>query len=207
MKTATLYYVHDPMCSWCWGFRPVWKQVQQALAGRVNIRYVLGGLAPDNDQPMPADMQANIRDTWTSIQREIPGTQFNFDFWTKCRPRRSTYPACRAILAARLQGENYDTEMLLAIQQAYYLQARNPSDIPVLTDLAAQIGLDSERFANDLSSGTCEQMLQQELALTHKLGVTSFPSLVLNCGDSNTLISIDYTSGETIVSSILDCLP
>jgi len=185
----------------------VWQQVQQALAGRVNIQYVLGGLAPDNDSPMPAALQANIRDTWGCIQREIPGTQFNFDFWTDCRPRRSTYPACRAVLAARLQGDHYDTKMLLAIQQAYYLQAKNPSDIPVLIQLAAQIGLDSERFARDLASQQCEQMLQQELVLTHKLGVTSFPSLVLNYNDSNTLISIDYTSGETIVSSLLDCLP
>jgi len=207
MPTATLYYVHDPMCSWCWGFRPVWQQVQQSLAGRVNILYVLGGLAPDNDLPMPAALQANIRDTWGCIQREIPGTQFNFDFWTDCSPRRSTYPACRAILAARLQGNNYDTKMLLAIQQAYYLQAKNPSEIQVLTRLASQVGLDSERFARDVSSAQCEQMLQQELALRRKLGVTSFPSLVLNCNDSNTLISIDYTSGETIVSSILECLP
>ncbi|MFT6977114.1 MAG: putative protein-disulfide isomerase, partial [Shewanella psychromarinicola] len=24
MPNTTLYYVHDPMCSWCWGYRPTW---------------------------------------------------------------------------------------------------------------------------------------------------------------------------------------
>ena len=99
-----LYYFHDPMCSWCWGFRPAWLQVIDAVSERVEIRYVLGGLAPDTDKPMPPSMQAHLQQTWRRIQQDIPGTQFNFDFWTRCSPSRSTYPACRAIIATRMQA-------------------------------------------------------------------------------------------------------
>ena len=28
---AVLYYVHDPMCSWCWGFVPVQQQLQAEI--------------------------------------------------------------------------------------------------------------------------------------------------------------------------------
>jgi putative protein-disulfide isomerase len=28
----TLYYVYDPMCSWCWGYKPVWLQIKEAVA-------------------------------------------------------------------------------------------------------------------------------------------------------------------------------
>ena len=73
--TRVLYYVHDPMCSWCWGFRPVWQEVQQALNGKIEIRYLLGGLAPDNLEPMSEDMQINIRSNWQRIQKEIPGRE------------------------------------------------------------------------------------------------------------------------------------
>ncbi len=207
MPLATLYYVHDPMCSWCWGFRPVWQQVQSALKDKVRIQYVLAGLAADSDLPMPADMQANIKDTWAHIQKEIPGTVFNFDFWTQNQPRRSTYPSCRAVIAASLQGQNQAGEkMLLAIQQAYYLQAKNPSDNDVLLQLAVDCGFDSERFATDLFSDKCEQLLQQDLQLARQLGVHSFPSLVLVCNASNALISIDYTKSESIASSVLALL-
>jgi protein-disulfide isomerase-like protein with CxxC motif len=54
------------------------------------------------------------------------GTEFNFDFWTKCQPRRDTYKACRAVIAASQQ--NAEEAMIEAIQKAYYLRAMNPSE-------------------------------------------------------------------------------
>lgn len=199
----TLYYVHDPMCSWCWGFRPVWQEVQEALKGSIKIEYVLGGLAVDSELPMPADMQETISNTWKRIQRDIPGIEFNFNFWTKCEPRRSTYPSCRAVIAAGLQGEKYSILMLTAIQQAYYLQAKNPSDSTVLVSLSKDLSLDTERFEKDLLSDNCNHLLNQQLQLAAQLGVNSFPSLVLSCNESNTMIHIDYNKSETIISSIL----
>lgn len=200
----TLYYVHDPMCSWCWGFRPVWLQVQQALAEKVNIETILGGLAADSDLPMPADMQVNIRDTWMRIQNDIPGTVFNFDFWTQCQPRRSTYPSCRAVIAAGLQGNEFSKAMILAIQQAYYLRAKNPSDEVVLIQLSDEIGLNVKRFEADIISENCRKLLEDEISLTRHLGVKAFPSLVFSYKEYNTLIHISYTDSETIVSHLLE---
>ena len=165
---ATLYYIHDPMCSWCWGFRPVWDQVQDELQDKVHIQYVLGGLAPDTDQPMPADMQVSIRSNWQRIQREIPGTEFNYDFWTICQPRRSTYPSCRAVIAGKMQQPLLEKELILAIQQAYYLDAKNPSDDDVLLKLAGDTGLNTDTFLRDYKSSRCRNALAKELLLARK---------------------------------------
>ena len=48
-----LLYVHDPMCSWCWAFRPAFASLRAQLPRELRLRKVVGGLAPDNDQPMP----------------------------------------------------------------------------------------------------------------------------------------------------------
>jgi putative protein-disulfide isomerase len=201
-RLPTLYYVHDPMCSWCWGFRPVWKQVQQALNGMVKIQYVLGGLAPDTDQPMPENMQSNIRDNWQRIQQDIPDIEFNYDFWSLCRPRRSTYPACRAVIASKMQQPLIEKEMILAIQQAYYLDARNPSNEDVLIQLAADIGLNADIFVRDFKSKTCHDALERELLLTRELYVSSFPALVLSKGAVITAIHIDYSNSDNILKEI-----
>ncbi len=198
----TLYYIYDPMCSWCWGFRSVWNQVQQDLKNIVNIRAVVGGLAPDCDQIMSETMQKNIQKNWQRIQQHIPGTQFNYDFWKTCNPRRSTYPACRAVIAASLQGEQFSKMMILAIQQAYYLNAKNPSDDSVLIQLAIDIGLDYKQFETDLSSNKCKQLLDKELQLVAHLNVNSFPSLILDYQNSNIKIPIDYTNKNAIILSI-----
>jgi len=201
--SQTLIYIHDPMCSWCWGFRPVWQQVQRAVAGKLDVRYVLGGLAADTDETMPEEMRLNVLDNWRRIQREIPGTEFNYDFWTRCSPRRSTYPACRAIIACRMQQPELENEMLLLIQQAYYLLARNPSDLDVLVALAEQLGLDTRQFVDDIQSEVCQNVLLEEIEFCREINISSFPSLVLKQGKSYTSLDIDYNSSTFILSQIL----
>jgi len=200
--SATLYYIHDPMCSWCWGFRPVWQQVLVKLPKQIKVQYVLGGLAPDSDAAMPQDMQLSIAATWQMIQKEIPGTQFNFDFWNHCLPRRSTYPACRAVIAAGKQNLDAESQMLLAIQQAYYLRAENPSNYPLLIHLAELIGLDKEQFSSDILCDEVEQILQQNIQLAHSMYVYSFPSLILERSGQQETIKIDYNDAEKILQQI-----
>ena len=106
-----LYYVHDPMCSWCWAFRPVLLELKAKLPDTIEFIRLLGGLAADSDDPMPEETRHYVMDNWKRIQQQLPDTEFNYDFWTTCTPRRSTYPACRAVIAARKQGKEYDEIM------------------------------------------------------------------------------------------------
>lgn len=174
----TLFYFHDPMCSWCWAFRPVLATLEQQLPAGLPLIRILGGLAPDTDRPMPTAQQHTIRGIWQTIQRAVPGTAFNYAFWETCQPRRSTYPACRAVIAARRQGD-YEVSMIEAIQQAYYLSARNPSDDGTLIHLAEELGLVVDQFAQDLKAPATQAELEQEIRFTRDCGVTGFPSLVL----------------------------
>jgi putative protein-disulfide isomerase len=148
-------------------------------------------------------MRLNVLDNWRRIQREIPGTEFNYDFWTRCSPRRSTYPACRAIIACRMQQPELENEMLLLIQQAYYLLARNPSDLDVLVALAEQLGLDTRQFVDDIQSEVCQNVLLEEIEFCREINISSFPSLVLKQGKSYTSLDIDYNSSTFILSQIL----
>jgi len=197
-----LYYVHDPMCSWCWAFRPVWNQVQSRLPESVTVKYLLGGLAPDSDTPMTAAMQAEIRGYWKTIQSRVPGTMFNFDFWKLCTPRRSTYPACRAVIAARNQNPSLEDAMIRSIQEAYYLQARSPSDEDVLADLASSLGLDTGLFHANLNAPETQEALMNDIRSSQRLGVAGFPSLVLEKGGDFRHIQIDYNDADTILQQL-----
>lgn len=197
---AQLFYVYDPMCSWCWGYAPTWQKLQKALATHVDIRYGLGGLAPDSDEPMPNDMQTFLQQTWRNIAEQL-GTQFNFDFWQKCQPRRSTYPACRAAIVARAYGK--EQAMLLAIQQAYYLQAKNPSDIATLHGLAIDIGLDGAEFLKQINSENTDILLNDEISNIRRLPISGFPSLVLVTNNRSMAIPIDYKSWQNSYDLIL----
>ena len=186
----TLYLLHDPMCSWCWGYRPVSDRLWHDLPESVNGLKILGGLAPDSDLPMPQELQQKIPRTWQRIHETL-GTEFNFNFWTTCKPRRSTYPACRAVLAAGEQGRSDD--MIDAVQRAYYLRAMNPSDLETLETLAAELGLDSARFADDIRSARIEERLQSQIAFARQAPIDGFPSLVLELDAAMIPVTRDYT--------------
>lgn len=196
---ATLYYVYDPMCSWCWAYRPTWLQLRNNLPESIAWQYVLGGLAEDNDQPMPGDLCHTIQGHWRHIESTL-GTEFNYDFWTKCQPRRDTFKACRAVIAAaRQQAEE---AMIEAIQKAYYLRAMNPSEPETLADLAAELGLNRPQFVEDLGSVRTENEFQQQLSLRNRIGVRSFPSLVLQQDSHVFTIGHDYHDFRTTLKEI-----
>jgi len=197
-----LYYVHDPMCSWCWGFSRTLNELLASLADEIEVRRLLGGLAPDTDSPMPVSMQQHIKNNWTRIEDTIPGVKFNFDFWTKNSPRRSTYPACRAVIAARQQGEKYDILMTCEIQKAYYQDARNPSDNVVLTELASNLNLSHEKFKKDLNTDETHEKLTEEINMAREIYADSFPNLVLNVENEFFSIPVDYNNSKIMLEAI-----
>lgn len=204
--TMKLYYVHDPMCSWCWAFRPVLLEVTAQLPTEVEFIRLLGGLAPDCDDPMPDKTRDYVIDNWRRIQEQVPDTSFNYDFWKVCKPRRSTYPACRAVIAARKQGNKFDEEMTYAIQKAYYLNARNPSDNETLIELAEEIGLNQSRFSEDLLSQHVDELLIQEIKTARELKLNSFPSLLLLKNDQAIRIQHDYLDANIVIKQILNTI-
>jgi putative protein-disulfide isomerase len=205
---STLYYIHDPMCSWCWGQRPLWDEVKKSLSKNIAITYVAGGLAPDSDEAMPPELQTAIEGHWRVIQRKL-GTEFNFDFWLQNTPRRSTYIACRAVIAAKNQG--HESEMIDAIQRAYYLRALNPSDSSVLQQLAKEIAeqannFDPIRFNNDLESPATHHELLRQITLAQALTDQGFPSIVLEHKGKRHPITREYKDESLVLAEIKQIL-
>lgn len=199
-----LIYVHDPMCSWCYGFSRTYQQLIEKLPEDIEVIRLLGGLAPDTGEIMPESTRQMVQQNWERISQVIPGVEFNYDFWTKCQPRRATYPACRAVIAAREQGEEYDDSMTRQIQQAYYRQARNPSENETLIELAEEIGLDQERFAEQLVADSTQQQLLDEIGTARSMGINGFPSLILQKGDQLESVLVNYTDVEAMLSQVLE---
>lgn len=197
----TLYYVYDPMCSWCYAFQDTFEEVKKELSSNIKIVYVPGGLAPHSSIPMNKDMQEKIESIWYEIEKVV-GTKFNHDFWTNCIPKRSTYLACQATLAAKDQGK--EEEMIKAIQSAYYLRAMNPSDEDTIITLAKELNLDVQKFKNELHSEDTIKNFNEKMNLRRKLHLNSFPSLAIKYKKEIYPINIKYNDPQKILNQIED---
>jgi len=206
MPDTRLFYVHDPMCSWCYAFSASLAALQQDLPSNIQMIYLLGGLAADTTEPMPVNLQNTIQQAWHRIENTVPSIRFNYDFWKFNTPLRSTYPACRALLASRKQGAEFEFKLLQAIQNAYYQKARNPSLQVTLQECAAETGLDTVEFIKDLNSLAIDNELQGEIQLARSMGVASYPSLRLLHHEEQIAVTIDYLNHRTMIDQIIGIL-
>jgi len=106
------------MCSWCWAFKPIWQKILTSLPQNLTVEYLLGGLAPDNDNPMSPETRKFIMDNWRRVQDTVPATEFNYEFWRLNTPKRSTFIACRAVISAKIQNPKFERAMIDEIQYA-----------------------------------------------------------------------------------------
>ena len=190
------------MCSWCYAFSQSWATLLKALPRNIEIVYLVGGLAPDTTEPMPLATQKMVQQAWQRIEQTVPSIHFNWDFWSNNTPIRSTYPACRAVLAAKKQRTEAEVEMIRAIQTAYYQQAKNPSLAETLHACAHEIGLDVNTFIKDLKSSAIENELQQQIQQARSMDVYSYPSLRLVNNNTAFPIAIDYLNHQAMLNAI-----
>ncbi len=190
-----VFYIADPMCSWCWGFAPVIAKVGAELKPDIGLRLVLGGLAPDSELPMEESMLRYVKSAWRAVA-ERTGAEFNHDFWERHHPRRSTWPACRAVLAA---GDRA-LEMFSAIQRAYYTDARDPSDKQTLADLGAELGFDRDLFLKAIDAPATHAQLAKEFELRDQLGAMSYPSVGVERSGELQLIASGWNTESALRS-------
>ena len=202
MKSSRIFYIHDPMCSWCYAFSQSWTALQRDLPSNIEVVCLVGGLAPDTMQPMPLETQQMVPQAWRRIEQSVPGVHFNWEFWSRNTPIRSTYPACRAVLAAKKQRVDAEGEMIKAIQAAYYRQAKNPSLPETLQACAQTIGLDEAIFNRDLVSVETQLQLQQDIQSARQMDVYSYPSLRLEYKGKVFPIAVDYREYRSMLDAI-----
>lgn len=192
-----LIYVMDPMCAWCYAFQSELEEFLEKHPS-LNVDYIMGGLAPDNDTPMDENMKKAISSYWVEIEKKTQVT-FNHDYWKLNTPYRSTYPACRAVITAETLKNKSSNEMAKAIQSAYYKEAKNPSLKETLVKCATSIGLDEIQFLQTFNSIETEHNLLEHLDISAQLQVRGFPALFY-IKDKNQAYPL--TLGFTIASNL-----
>ena len=202
---SVLIYVHDPMCSWCYGFRPTWKALKAQLPDNLPVVSLLGGLAADSDVPMPEDMVEYLKRTWDRIQSTC-GVTFNHTYWEQTPPPpRTTYISCRAVIAAERiagRGEAFGER----IQDAYYTEARNVWDFDTLCDLAEAFGFRRDSFAEALASDDVRAVHEEQRQLAERLQVDGYPSVLLVHRGEAFPIAVRHQGADAMLADITDLL-
>jgi putative protein-disulfide isomerase len=195
--TRTLFYFADPMCSWCWGFSPVIREIAAVVADRAAIRLVVGGLRTGQTQPMTEQAKAVIRHHWQEVEKAT-GQPFNFTFFDREGFVYDTEAACRAVVVMRSFAPEATLAYLDAVQRAFYADNRDVTDPAVLADIAAPFDLDAAGFGALFTAPEVIEATHADFRAAAAAGITGFPTVILRDGDNFSLLTAGHQPLEAM---------
>lgn len=201
MREPILWYLADPMCSWCWGFTPAIETLRDEFRDRAKIAMVLGGLRPGETTPMTASARDDILHHWHAVH-ERTGQPFQFDGALPEGFVYDTEPASRAVVTVGGLNPTLIFAMFKAIQSAFYAEGRDVTQPDTLADLAAGLGVDRDLFLQAFNSDIARNRTQAHFKQARQAGITGFPSLILQQGEQLHPISNGCLPLETVRDAI-----
>lgn len=179
--TATLHYLYDPLCGWCYGAKPLLEAAAHVLPVKAHGG---GMMAGRNSQPVTPQLRDYVMPHDRRIA-EYTGQPFGQAYFEGLlRDPTAVFdsaPPTSAVLAAeQLAGRGLD--MLGRVQSAHYVEGRKIADFAVLSALAVELGLDAQAFAAayaDVSGALTDAHIKASRDLLARVGGQGFPTLVL----------------------------
>jgi putative protein-disulfide isomerase len=192
-----VWYVADPMCSWCWGFTPVIDAIEATYRDRLTVTMAMGGLRPGTTAPMPAAQREEILHHWQEVHRRT-GQAFTFDGAMPDGFVYDTEPACRAVVAMAAVNPAATRAYFERVQAAFYMEGRDVTRPRVLAALAAECGVAIDRFEPVFNSAEAKTRTREEFVQVYRWGVRGFPTVLLQHAGDLSLLTHGYRPFEEL---------
>ena len=216
MKNMKITVFADPVCTWCWGSVPVLRALEFRLAGKVEIKYVMGCMIEDitkfnnrrlgigGDIPLS---NRNMMKAWgdASVVHGMPVCTKGFRLFSE--EHRSTLSQNLAYIAATVYHHKVGGEALCAkrflrrLQEATAVDAALTGDINVIADVAATVGYEPARFKEIMESREVQRIYDEDKALCRRYDVQTLPTFLVEYRGVEMMLR-GFTSFETLMQNI-----
>lgn len=201
----------DPVCTWCWGTEPVFRKLETHFPGRIEFRYVMGGLVEDVHKMQDpvngigstdvAAFNRQVASHWVEVSNRhgMPVNAEHFALFSEEYP--STYPQNIAYKAAQLSDPDKADLFLYNLRVGAAAEARLISHEDIQASIASESGLDVSAFLMHLNDGSARKAFNGDRDLMVGLGVHGFPTFLVKYNGAQYMLR-GYNSYETFVAVI-----
>ena len=185
---ATLHYIFDPMCGWCYAAAPL-VDAARSVPG-LEVAFHGGGMMTGanrraitpqwRDYVMPHDRRI----------AELSGQPFGKAYFEgllrDTGAVMDSEPPTTAVLAAEALRTGGGLDMIHRLQRAHYVEGRRIADAQVIGALAAELGFDADAFASAfarLSGEATSKHMADSRQWLQRAGGQGFPTFVLAQAD------------------------
>ena len=197
-----LLYVANPMCSWCRGFQPSLRHLQETLPD-IPLALALGGLDERRAaRPMDEARRAYVRGHWQRVQ-ELTGQPFAWEILEREGFVYDTRPASKAVLVVRTLWPALALSFFHRIQERYYALGEDPTDPAMLRDCAVrEFGVAEGEFERLFSDPATDAALAREWADVARIGVRGYPTLLALGAGRIVPVTLGWCGPEELVRRV-----
>ncbi|WP_218847019.1 DsbA family protein [Winogradskyella forsetii] len=198
-----LFYIGDPMCSWCWGISPQINALQcYANQEHIPFNLIMGGLRPGGGEAWDTAFKRFLEHHWQQVH-EKSGQPFSYELFEKDEFNYDTEPACRAVITARSLAPEKTLAFYELVQHYFYTKSKDPKQVDFYKVICETLDIDFQDFSDQFTSESMKLATQADFTKSRELGVRGFPSIIYRHKDQLYNIASGYTEFEDLKAAIL----
>jgi putative protein-disulfide isomerase len=200
MTDLELIYVADPMCSWCYGFGPEIRALDDRFDFPTSV--IVGGLRPGPAaEPLDDRLRSVLRHHWEEVGRRT-GQPFDPRGLDREDWIYDTLLPDTAVVVMRQRNPDAVLPFFERLQQAFYAEGVDITNPAVYPDLLAGFDVESEEFHAALISEPAIEATYTDFGRARGLGASGFPTLFLRAGDEIFLVSRGYAQADVLAQAL-----
>lgn len=206
---GSIYYIGDPMCSWCWGISPAIEELEgYAKQHHIDFDIVVGGLRAGGGDAWDERFKTFLRREWQHIA-SVTGQPFGYSLLDKPQFDYDTEPACRAITVIKhmvhhqLLPDSTVRKAFALIQRKFYLQGDDPKLEAFYESICLSLDIDYPTFLDYFTDEQFKTKVIEEFRFCRQIGVSSFPTVCAVRNNQLTVIAQGYSSFELMKKKVM----
>jgi putative protein-disulfide isomerase len=203
--TQRLIYIYDALCGWCYGFSPVMKAIAERYRNQLDIAVLSGGMITGEREGPIGVVAPYIKSAYVTVE-QTTGVRFGEQFLQGVLEQGTAYFSSVKPALALATFRHHKLEQSLAfahaLHTAIYYDGIEPNETQHYGRYAASFGLDASAFVAQMLTPQTHAAIQAEFHLTAQLGISGFPTLLLQDGEQLYLLTQGYVQETTLTDRI-----
>lgn len=206
-----LYYVTDPLCSFCWAFEPTLRKFRYQYAKYIaNDTTVLGGMIEKwekfgGDSANGISKATDVAQHWREIG-DYTRMVIDGRIWLD-EPIDSSYPSSQAFLIVQRDYPELAKVFLRKLRETVMMWNQDISKRDVLESILEEMSLDAEGILDEAESFEGRMLMNSDLSLAQALTATGFPTVVMVNQNNQGVKVVGAQSLDALVETLQQVLP
>ncbi|MBI2416823.1 MAG: DsbA family protein [Ignavibacteriales bacterium] len=199
-----IYYFYDALCGWCYAFSPVIKEVYEENMERIDFEIISGGMIRGERVGPMSNMAEYILGAIPRVE-ELSGIQFgkpHIEVLKEGTTLHSSIEPSIALSVCKMFAPEKAIPFASAMQKAHFFDGKDYNDNAMYIEIAASLGIDTERFSGLLLTEEARYAAHQDFRLAEDFGISGFPACVAEKSGKYYLISRGFMKKEDFYSAL-----